>query len=72
MATPLELGGAPAPTVSGTNVSWHLVVLWFLGGVALIALAEPAPTISTGIVLLLIAGLLLNNWSTYKSALGLS
>lgn len=57
--------------VAGTSTSWHVVVLWFLGGVALIALADPAPQIATVLVLLLILGVLLNNWSVYKSYLGL-
>lgn len=68
-------GGAqtqPSPPVAGTSVSWHVVVLWFLGAVALLALAEPAPTLATGIVVLLILGTLLNNWPVYKSYLGLA
>jgi hypothetical protein len=57
--------------VAGTNTTWHTVVLWFLGAVALLALADPAPGIATALVLLIILGTLLNNWSTYKSYLGL-
>ena len=57
--------------VAGTNTTWHMVVLWFLGGVALIALADPAPQIATVLVLLIILGVLLNNWNTYKAYLGL-
>ena len=57
--------------VAGTSTSWHQVVLWFLGAVALLALAEPAPNIATMIVLLLIVAVLLNNWTVYKSYLGL-
>lgn len=53
------------------DTSWHIVVLWFLGAVALIALADPAPTLATGLVVLLILGTLLNNWNVYKSYLGL-
>lgn len=59
------------PFVSGTTTSWHTVVLWFLGSVALLALADPAPTLATGLVVLLILGTLLNNWGVYKSYLGL-
>jgi hypothetical protein len=58
--------------VAGTTTSWHTVVLWFLGGVALLALADPAPKIATGLVLLLILGILLTNWPTYAAYLGLS
>lgn len=58
-------------SVPGTSTSWHTVVLWFLGAMALLALASPAPNIATLIVVLLIAGTLLNNWSTYASYLGL-
>lgn len=59
------------PFVSGTQTTWHIVVLWFLGGVALIALADPAPTLATGLVVVLILGALLNNWDVYKSYVGL-
>lgn len=59
---------APVP---GTTTSWHIVVLWFLGALALIALASPAPTIATMIVVLLIAATLLKNWSVYQAFLGL-
>ena len=58
-------------TVAGTSVSWHQVVLWFLGAVALLALADPAPGIATALVLLIIMGTLLNNWSIYKAYLGI-
>lgn len=58
-------------TVAGTGVSWHIVVLWFLGAVALLALADPAPQIATALVLLIILGVLLNNWNIYKSYLGI-
>jgi hypothetical protein len=52
--------------------TWHTAVLWFLGAMALIALASPAPGIATLIVLILIAGLLLAHWSdTYAPFLGL-
>ena len=58
--------------VAGTSTSWHQVVLWFLGAVALLALAEPAPNIATMIVLLIIAGQLLAHWDdTYKGYLGI-
>ena len=62
---------ATASVVAGTNTPWHQVVLWFLGAVALIALADPAPGIATALVLLIIMGTLLNNWSIYKTYLGI-
>lgn len=80
MATPNNISKAvnatKGPTtnnnvVAGTNTPWHHVVLWFLGGVALIALADPAPGIATALVLLIIMGTLLNNWSIYKTYLGI-
>jgi hypothetical protein len=49
---------------------WHLAVIWFLGAVALIALAKPAPQVATLIVVILIVLVLLGNWSTYASFLG--
>lgn len=52
--------------------NWHSAVLWFLGAMALLALAEPAPGIATMIVVLLIVGLLLAHWQdTYAPFLGL-
>lgn len=57
--------------VAGTNTSWHSVVLWFLGAIALLALADPAPNVATLIVVILIVAVLLTNWSVYKSYLGL-
>lgn len=57
--------------VAGTNTTWHMVILWFLGAVALIALADPAPQIATMLVLLLILGTLLTNWPVYKTYLGI-
>ena len=62
---------ATSSTVAGTSTPWHMVVLWFLGAVALIALADPAPGIATALVLLIILGTLLNNWSVYKTYLGI-
>jgi len=59
------VGGASMPT------NWHTVVLWFLGAIALLALADPAPNIATALVLLIILGTLLNNWDTYKTYLGI-
>lgn len=59
------------PTVAGTQTSWHQVVLWFLGAIALLALAAPAPNIATMIVVLLIVAVLLTNWTVYKSYLGI-
>lgn len=57
--------------VPGTVTSWHTVVLWFLGAMALLALADVAPNIATMIVVLLIVAVLLTNWNTYKAYLGL-
>lgn len=51
--------------------TWHMAVLWFLGAIALIALADPAPNIATAFILLIILGVILNNWPVYKAYLGL-
>lgn len=58
-------------TVAGTSTSWHTVVLWFLGGIALIALADPAPQFATMLAVILVLLVLLKNWQVYKSYLGL-
>jgi len=62
---------AKSNVVEGTTTTWHQVVLWFLGGVALLALADPAPKIATGLVLLIMLGLLLTHWQVYRNYLGL-
>lgn len=55
-----------------SNPNWHSAVLWFLGAMALLALADPAPGIATLIVIILIVGLLLTHWQdTYAPFLGL-
>lgn len=52
--------------------NWHTAVLWFVGAMALLALASPAPNIATLIVVILIAGLLLAHWNdTYAPFLNL-
>ena len=51
---------------------WHKALLWFLGGVALIALAGPAPRIATMLLLILIFGVMLRHWSDYATFLGLA
>ncbi len=52
-------------------VTWHQVVLWFLGAVAMLALADPAPRIAIALMLIIILLVLLKNWPTYQSYLGL-
>jgi len=56
---------------TSTATQWHTMVLWFLGAMALLALASPAPNIATWIVVLIILAVVLNNWSSYKAKLGL-
>src|SRR5438876_246931 len=58
--------------VPGTSTGWHTVVLWFLGAMALVALAGPAPNIATMIMVLLIVGILLKNWTIYAGYLGIA
>lgn len=62
-----QKGSADVP---GTSVSWHVIVLWFLGAMAMLALASPAPRIATMIMVILIFATLLKNWPVYKSYLG--
>lgn len=71
MATTNNADKSKSNVVAGTSTPWHIVVLWFLGAVALLALADPAPNIATGLVLVIILGTLLNNWDTYKAYLGI-
>lgn len=62
-----------ASALSGTPFTdWHKALLWFLGGVLLIALAGPAPNISTMLLLIIIVGVLLGNWNSYAKFLGLA
>lgn len=62
-----------ASALSGTPFTdWHKALLWFLGGVLLIALAGPAPNISTMLLLIIIVGVLLGNWNDYAKFLGLA
>ncbi len=69
--TATKLPQPSTTTVEGTSTSWHTVVLWFLGAVALLALADPAPGVATALISLIILGTLLNNWSIYKAYLGI-
>lgn len=54
----------------GFGSQWHMYILYGMGILALIALAGPYPSIATWIVVLLIALVLLSNWSTYAQYLG--
>jgi hypothetical protein len=45
------------------------VLLWILGALALVALAGPAPNIATLLLVVLIAGIVLANWSIYAAYL---
>ena len=46
--------------------TWHWLILYGAGILALLALADPYPAIATWIVVLLIALVLLSNWPTYQ------
>jgi hypothetical protein len=59
----------PANNVSFED--WHRALLWFLGAVALVALASPAPSIATWLIVIMIVWVLLKNWSDYAAFLGL-
>lgn len=60
-----------ANTQTQPQSQWHQAVLWFLGSIALVALASPAPNIATWLVIALIVAVLLNNWPVYASVLGM-
>lgn len=55
-----------------TNTSWHKILLWFLGSLALIALADPAPKVAIWLTVIIIMLVLLKNWPTYSAYLGMS
>lgn len=57
--------------IPGTQVAWHTAILWILGGIALLALAEPAPRIAIMLLFIIILLVLLNNWTVYKTYLGM-
>jgi hypothetical protein len=67
---PSYSSGLTSSTPINLTPDWHLAVIWFLGAVALIALAKPAPGIATMIVVILIVLVLLGNWKTYSTFLG--
>lgn len=54
-----------------TNTGWHQIVLWFLGAVAMLALADPAPRFAIALMLVIILLVLLKNWPVYQTYLGL-
>lgn len=58
-------------TVPGTDVPWHRLFLWLLGGIAMLALADPAPGIATALLMVIILGVFLNNWPIYATYLGI-
>lgn len=67
----MQVPGSTA--LAGTPFTdWHKALLWFLGGVLLIALAGPAPNIATMLLLIIIVGVLLGNWNDYAQFLGLA
>ena len=53
----------------GTSTPWHTVVLWGLGFILIIALADPMPQAMTWLVLLLVFGTLVKNANTYMGYL---
>jgi hypothetical protein len=54
----------------GMSTTLKEVVLYGVAALALIALAAPAPDVATLLVVILIAGVLLNNWGDYASLFG--
>jgi hypothetical protein len=48
------------------NVPFKTVMLWGVSAISLVALASPMPDVATGLVLLLIVGVLLTHWKDYQ------
>lgn len=48
------------------NVQAKTVFYWGISAIALVALAGPLPDIATGLVILLIFGVLLTHWKDYQ------
>jgi hypothetical protein len=71
--TSSNLGTTPTGTNSlpSNATEWHKALLWFLGAVVMLAIAGPAPTIATMILVILIVGTVLTNWKDYKMFLGM-
>lgn len=57
---------------STLSAEWHKALLWFLGAVALVALAGPAPNVATMLLVIIIVGVLLGSWPAYSKFLGLA
>lgn len=69
---PAKPSGIPAwSSTNGLPSNWHTVVLWILGAIAMLALADPAPGIATALMLVIILGVVIQNWEIYKTYLGL-
>lgn len=62
--TPSKAGSTQ---IGGVNISF--IWYWGVGGIMLLALAAPAPNIATMIMIILIAGVVLINWSDYSGLL---
>jgi hypothetical protein len=51
---------------------WHKALLWFLGAVAMLAVAGVAPNVATWLLIIIITGVFLGHWNdTYKVFFGL-
>lgn len=71
LPNPAKPSGIPPYGTGGLPSNWHTVVLWFLGAIAMLALADPAPGIATALLIVIIISVLLQNWDVYKTYLGL-
>ena len=65
-------GGNPQQPITGlpgqgqqTTTSGKHAILWFIGGVLLVALAGPFPSVITLLVVILIVMVTLKNYQTY-------
>lgn len=51
---------------------WHKALLWFLGAVALLAIAAPAPNVATMLLLIIIVWVVFAHWNDYAMFLGIA
>ena len=65
-AAQVMTGTSSAGNVAGTGTSWHVVIMWFLGAIVLLVIADPLPQFTTWLVVLIIVGVFLMNWGAYQ------
>lgn len=61
-------GKTNQPTANST-LDWHLFLYWFVAAIIVVLLSDVLPTITTGILVLIIVEQLLVHWQTYAKLL---